>query len=78
MVRIKFALRVILIALRNADASLFRKADRFCGPASNWTVQNSLDNADAGRPLTQDCPARWLIHQLDIILTLVHIVLDSG
>ena len=36
---------------------LFRKADRFCSPASTWTVQNSLDNADAGRPLTQDCPA---------------------
>ena len=37
--------------------SLFHKADRFCGPASTWTVQNSLDNADAGRPLAQDCPA---------------------
>ena len=57
VVRIKFALRVILIALRNADTSLFCKADRFCGPASTWTVQNLLDNADAGRPLTQDCPA---------------------
>ena len=44
-------------ALRNADTSLFRKADRFCGPASTWTIQNSLDNADAGRPLAQDCPA---------------------
>ena len=43
-------------ALQNADTSLFRKADRFCGPASTWTVQNSLDNADAGRPLAQDCP----------------------
>ena len=21
-----------------------------------WTVENSLDNADAGRLLTQDCP----------------------
>ena len=44
-------------ALRNADTSLFRKADRFCSPASTWTVQNSLDNADADRPLAQDCPA---------------------
>ena len=26
--------------------------------ASTWTVQNSLDNADAGRPLAQDCPAQ--------------------
>ena len=46
-----------LIALRNADTSLFCKADRFCGSASTWTVQNSLDNADAGKPLAQDCPA---------------------
>ena len=36
---------------------LFRKADKFCGPAGTWTIQNSLDNADASRPLTQDCPA---------------------
>ena len=33
------------------------KADRFCGPTSTWTVQNSLNNADAGRPLAQDCLA---------------------
>ena len=39
------------------DTSLFRKADSFCCPASTWTVQNSLDNADAGRSLTQDYPA---------------------
>ena len=45
------------MALQNADTSLFRKADRFCGPASTWTVQNSLDNADAGRPFAQDCLA---------------------
>ena len=37
--------------------TLFRKVDRFCDSASTWTVQNSLDNADAGRPLAQDCPA---------------------
>ena len=36
---------------------LFCKADRLCGPASTWTVQDSLDNADAGKPLAQDCPA---------------------
>ena len=44
-------------ALRNADTSLFHKADRFCGPASIWTIQNSLDNVDTGRPLAQDCRA---------------------
>ena len=26
------------------------------GSSSTWTVQNSLDNADACKPLTQDCP----------------------
>ena len=62
-------------AFRNANASLFRKVDRFCSPASIWTVQNSLNNADAGRPLAQIVRHRWLIHQLDIILILVHIVL---
>ena len=36
------------------DTSLFCKADKFCGPANTWIVQN---NADAGRPLAQDCPA---------------------
>ena len=44
-------------ALWNVDTLLFCKADRFCSPASTWTVQNSLDNADAGRPLAQDCSA---------------------
>ena len=44
-------------ALQNADTSLFRKVDRFCGLAGTWTVQNSLNNADAGRSLAQDCPA---------------------
>ena len=24
---------------------------------ATWTVQNSLDSADAGMPLAQDCPA---------------------
>ena len=43
-------------ALQNPETSLFRKADRFCGPTSTWTVQNPLDNADAGRPLAKDCP----------------------
>ena len=45
------------LALRNTDTSLFRKTDRFRGPASTWSVQNSLDNADAGRTLAQDFPA---------------------
>ena len=35
---------------------LFHKADRLFGPTSTWTVQNSLQNADARKPLTQDCP----------------------
>ena len=43
--------------LPNADSLLFHKADRFFGRSSTWTVQNSLDNADTGMPLTQDCPA---------------------
>ena len=33
------------------------KRTGFCSPASTWTVQNSLDNVGAGRPLAQDCPA---------------------
>ena len=44
----------------SADTSLFRKADRFFGPSSSWTVQNSLYNADAGMPLAQDCPAELI------------------
>ena len=35
----------------------FHKADRFFSPTSTWTVQNSQDNADTGRPLMQDCLA---------------------
>ena len=42
--------------LWNADTLLFRKADKFFGPFSTCTVQNSLDNADAHLPLTQVCP----------------------
>ena len=49
-------LHYTLITLRNADTSLFRKADKFCGPGSTWTVQNLLNNVDAGRTLAQDCP----------------------
>ena len=46
--QIEFALRAcnIFTAFRNADTSPSCKADRFCSPASTWTVQNSLDNAD--------------------------------
>ena len=43
--------------LRNVDTLLFCKVDRFFGPSSTWTVQISLDDADAGMPLAQDCPA---------------------
>ena len=35
-------------------------------------------HADASRSLAQDSCHRWLIHQLDIILALVRIVLASG
>ena len=59
------------------DTSLFRKADRFCGLASTWTVENSLDNVNTGRLLAQDCLPPLMIHQLDSILTLVRIVLTS-
>ena len=31
--------------------------DRFFGPSSTWTVQSSLDNADAHMPFTQGCPS---------------------
>ena len=50
----------------NMDTLLFCKADRFLGHSSTCTVQNSLDSADAGMPLTQDC-LEWLI---DSIITL--------
>ena len=40
----------------NADTSLFCKVDRFFGPFSTWTVQNSLYNVDACLPLTQGSP----------------------
>ena len=33
------------------------KQTDFFVSSSTWTVQNSLSNADAGMPLTQDCPA---------------------
>ena len=49
MVPIEALLTQYLI-LSNADALLFGK---FFSPVSTWTVQNSLDNADA---LLQDCP----------------------
>ena len=48
---------VYLLDFRIKDTSLFRKVDRFCGPASTYTVQNLVHIADAGRTLTQDCPA---------------------
>ena len=58
MVRIEFALRVILHSSpKCGELGYSIKRTNFCGPASTWTVQNSLNNADAGRPLAQDCPA---------------------
>ena len=41
----------------NVKTLVFRKAARFVSPTSTWTVRNLLDNADAGRPFTQDWPA---------------------
>ena len=38
------------------DISLFRKADRFFGLFSIWSVQSSLDNQDACLPLMQCFP----------------------
>ena len=55
-VRIAFPLTAIHYNLWNADTQLFCKADKFFSPFSTWTVQNSLDNADAHLPLTQVCP----------------------
>ena len=65
-----------LIALRNADTSLFRKADRLCGPARLYKIHSIMRTlASLSHKIVRH---RWLIHQLDIILTLVIIVLASG
>ena len=32
------------------------KQTDFCGPARPWTVQTSVDNADAGSLFAHDCP----------------------
>ena len=45
-----------LFHLLKCGHPLFHKADRLFGPTSTWTVQNSLQNVDARKPLTQDCP----------------------
>ena len=55
-VRMALPITGIHYHLWNADTLLFRKADKFFGPFSTCTVQNSLDNADAHLPLTQVCP----------------------
>ena len=55
-VRIAFPLTAIHSTPWNAETLLFCKADKFFGPFSTWTVQNSLDNADTHLPLTQGCP----------------------
>ena len=54
-VQIEALLIEYLRNFRNANTSLFQKADRFFGPGSTWTVQNLLNNADTRMPLTQDC-----------------------
>ena len=42
------------------EAALIRILPNF-GPYSTWTVLNSLDNADACMPLTQDCPPSLIV-----------------
>ena len=60
----EFALRVIQLSKMWTPRYSVKRTPRysvkrtnFCGPASTWTVQNSLDDADAGRSLAQDCSA---------------------
>ena len=53
-------INTILKNAHNMETLLFRKTDSFLGPSSTWTVQNSLDNEDAGMPLMQVC-LTWLI-----------------
>ena len=55
LVQIAYPLTTIHYNPWNADTPLFRKADKFFGPFSTWTVHNSLNNADAHLPLTQVC-----------------------
>ena len=43
--------------LPNADTSLLYTANRFFSPTTTWTIQISLDNADASMTPAQDCPA---------------------
>ena len=59
-VQIAFPLTAIHYNPWNANTPLFRKVDKFFGPFSTCTVQNSLDNADTHLPLTQGCRP-WLI-----------------
>ena len=54
---IEFALCVILYgSLKSEHLAILYSGQIFVVP-STWTVRNSLSNADAGRPLTQYCPA---------------------
>ena len=55
LVQIAFPLTAIHYNPWNADTPLFRKANRFFGSFSTWTVQNSLNNAVTHLPLTQGC-----------------------
>ena len=52
-VQIEFPLTAIHY---NTNTPQFRKADKFFGPFSTLTVDNSLNNADAHLPLMQVCP----------------------
>ena len=50
----------------NADTLLFRKADKFFGPSSTWTVQNSLVMPTLACHSRKVVCHRWPIQQLDI------------
>ena len=48
-----FAYRATFTIPKNTHNCAHLKADRFVGPTSTWTVQNSIDVGYS----TQDCPA---------------------
>ena len=45
----------------NADCPLFCKADLFFGSFRTWSVQDSVDSADAHLSLMQGCPHHWSV-----------------
>ena len=55
--KIEFALCVILFSSPKSEHLAILYSGQIFAVPSTWTVQNSLSNADAGRSLTQYCPA---------------------